>query len=141
MRRGLELFAVDRRCRRPLPPSVKLRPHDAGKPTYLPTCAWPLRTVRDVRCAADSRPIFSIACLELLAVFGLVDHVGIGADHLDAVFFEHAVLGQVHRQVEPRLAAERRQQRIGPLPLDDLVDDLPGERLDVGAVGRCPDRS
>ena len=43
---------------------------------------------------------------------------------------------QVHRRVEAGLPAERRQQRVGPLLLDDLLDDLPGDRLDVGAVGR-----
>ena len=74
--------------------------------------------------------------LEPLAALGLVDHVGVGADHLDAVLLQHAVPPQVHRQVEARLPAERRQQRIGPLLLDHLLDDLPGERLDVRAVGR-----
>ena len=43
---------------------------------------------------------------------------------------------QVHREVEARLPAERRQQRIGPFLLDHLGHDLPGDRLDVGAIRR-----
>ena len=74
--------------------------------------------------------------LELLAVLGLVDDVGAGADHLDAELLQDAVLVQVHRGVEAGLAAERGQQGVGPFLLDDLGDDLPGDRLDVGAVGR-----
>ena len=37
---------------------------------------------------------------------------GVGADHFDAVTLEHARFGKLHRQVEPRLAAERRQQGV-----------------------------
>ena len=42
---------------------------------------------------------------------------------------------QVERAVERRLAAHRRQQRVGPLLLDDARHHLPGDRLDVGGVG------
>ena len=91
--------------------------------------------------AADFQADLLHRLLELLAVLGLVDHVGLGADHLDAVLLQHAVLRQIHRQVQARLPAERRQQRIGPLGLDDLGDDLPGERLDVRPVGHVRDRS
>ena len=45
-------------------------------------------------------------------------------------------LTQVHRRVEAGLPAERGQQGVGPFLRDDLLDDLPGDRLDVGAVGR-----
>ena len=85
--------------------------------------------------AADLQADLLHRLLEQLAVFGLGDHVGPGADHLDAELLQHAVRGQVHRQVQPGLAAERRQEGVGPLGLDDLGDDLPGERLDVRAVG------
>ena len=40
-----------------------------------------------------------------------------------------------HRGVERGLAAEGRQQRVGLLAHDDLLDDLRRNRLDVGAVG------
>ena len=74
--------------------------------------------------------------LKPLAALGLIDHIGIRADHLDAKLFEHAVARQIHRHVEPRLPAERRQQRIGPLLLDHLGHDLPGERLDIRPIRR-----
>jgi hypothetical protein len=37
-------------------------------------------------------------------------------------------------EVERRLAAERRQQRVGALALDHLGDDVRQQRLDVGRV-------
>ena len=43
---------------------------------------------------------------------------------------------QVHGRVEAGLPAEGGQQGVGPFLLDDLGDDFPGDRLDVGAVGR-----
>ena len=73
--------------------------------------------------------------LELLALLGLGDHVRAGPDHFDVVLRQHAVASQVHGQIESRLAAERRQERIGAFPLDDLLDNLPRERLDVRPVG------
>ncbi len=72
---------------------------------------------------------------EQLAVLGLVDGVGIGADHLHAEFFEHAHAAQRQRGVERGLPAHGRQQRVGPLLLDDLGDDLRRDRLDIGRVG------
>ncbi len=74
--------------------------------------------------------------LEFLAILGLVDDGRRGTDHLDLVFFEDAVAVQVHRAVERRLAAERRQQHVGPFALDDAGQRFPGDRLDIGAVGR-----
>ena len=78
---------------------------------------------------------------EQLAVLGLVDGLGSGADHLDAVLLEHAHLAQRQRGVERRLAAHGRQQHQlvvrpgGALLLDDLRDDLGRDRLDIGGVG------
>ena len=69
------------------------------------------------------------------AVFGHLDRLDRGADQLDAVFLEHAALGERHRQVERGLAADGRQHRVGTLLLDDRLDHLGRERLDVGAVG------
>ena len=63
---------------------------------------------------------------EELAVLGLVDGLGVGADHLDVELFEHAHLAQRQRAVERGLAAHGRQQRVGALLLDDLGDDLRG---------------
>ena len=74
--------------------------------------------------------------LELLAVLGGGDGLGVGADHLrGARDADQAPLVELHRHVEPGLAAERRQHGVGPLPLDDPGEHLGRERLDVGAVG------
>ena len=43
-------------------------------------------------------------------------------------------LGERQRGVERGLPAHGRQQRVGPLALDDLGDDLGRDRLDVGGV-------
>ena len=53
----------------------------------------------------------------------------------DAVPLEHARLAELDREVERRLAADGRQQRVGLLALDDLLEHLDGQRLDVGAIG------
>ena len=73
--------------------------------------------------------------LELFAVLGGGDGLGIGTDHLDAVGLEHAALGQGHRQVERRLAPEGGQEGVRALPLDDGRQHVGVEGLDVGAVG------
>ena len=46
-----------------------------------------------------------------------------------------------HREVECRLAAERRQDRVGALALDDRRQHLGNQRLDVRAVGDARGRS
>ena len=68
--------------------------------------------VHVVRRAGDgtSRPMDSIRSLNDLPVFALVDGFGLGADHFDAVFFQHAAAVQGHGGVERGLAAERGQQ-------------------------------
>ena len=72
---------------------------------------------------------------EELAVLGLLDRFALGADQLDAVFREHAHVVEGQRGVEAGLAAHGRQEGVGALLLDDLGDDLRGDRLDVGGVG------
>src|SRR3546814_1315282 len=52
---------------------------------------------------------------EALAVLGLVDHVGLGADHLDAELRQGAVALQRQAGVQRRLPAHGRQQGIGTL--------------------------
>ena len=72
---------------------------------------------------------------EELTVFGAPDHVEPGADQLDAQVGEHARLRQLERKVERGLAAERRQEGVGPLALQHAGHAVEVERLDVGAVG------
>ena len=55
---------------------------------------------------------------------------------LTLYFVEDAGVREIDREVERRLAADRRQDRVGPLALDDRLEELRRERLDVGAVGQ-----
>ena len=71
---------------------------------------------------------------EFLAVFRHVDSVARCADHLDFVFFQHAVLGQIQCAVQRSLTAHRRQDRIRTFLGDDLFHHLPSDGLDIGRV-------
>ena len=71
---------------------------------------------------------------ELEPVLGAPDRRGVGADHLDLPEVEHAGVLEVHGEVERRLPAERRQQRVGAFDLDDPRERRDVERLDVGPV-------
>ncbi len=73
--------------------------------------------------------------LEAVSVLGRGDGLRSSADHLHPETGEHAELDQAHGEVECGLAAERRQQRVRALLLDDGREHLGVERLDVGAVG------
>ncbi len=73
---------------------------------------------------------------ELQAILGDLDGFDRGADQLDAILGQRAVLAQRHREVQRGLAADRRQHRIRPLTFDDLRQNLGGQRLDVRAVGQ-----
>ena len=79
--------------------------------------------------------------LEALAVLGRADGLDARADELDAEPIEHAVVRQLHRQVERGLAADGGQQRVGALALDDGGEHLDVEWFDVGAVRRSRGRS
>ena len=77
---------------------------------------------------------------ELEAVLGAVDGLLVGADHLDLPEVEHAGALELHGQVERRLPAERGQQGVRALYLDDARERGQVERLDVrprreGGVG------
>jgi hypothetical protein len=71
---------------------------------------------------------------EELAVLGLLDDVGVGADQLHAKALQGAVALQRQTGVERGLAAHGGQERVGPFLFDDLGDHLRGDRLDVGGV-------
>ena len=72
--------------------------------------------------------------LEERAIFGQLDRRGGRADQLDAMPFQRAVFRQRHRQIERRLPAERRQQRVRALLHDDRLDELRRQRLDIDRV-------
>ena len=88
-----------------------------------------------MRAVGDIRPGVEDELLEDLAVLALVDRLEARADELDVVLLEDAVVVQVDGRVQRGLAAQRRQDRVGPLLGDDRLDDLPRDRLDVGRVG------
>ena len=67
-------------------------------------------------------------------VLALVNRRRLRADHAHAVFLQHAEFVELHRAVQRRLAAERRQQRVRLLRDDDFFHHLRRDRLDVSAV-------
>ena len=86
--------------------------------------------------SGTERPISVIACLKR-SRFSAVRIASILAPMSSTPYrLEHAGLGELNREVERRLAAHRRQQGVGPLPLDDGGEHVGLERLDVGAVGK-----
>ena len=74
---------------------------------------------------------------EELAILGAANHVDRGAEQLDPERLEHALLRQLDREVESGLPAERRQERVGPLPAEHVRDALEVERLEIRAVGEA----
>ena len=84
----------------------------------------------------DAEPDLFHGRPEELAILRLVDDWQRRPDHLDAVFFKDARLRHGDRGVEPRLAAQRGEQRIGALLGDDLFHRFRRDRLDIGPVGR-----
>ena len=74
--------------------------------------------------------------LELLAILGGGDRRRVGTDHLRAAgHADQPALVQLHRHVQPGLAAERGQHGVGMLAVDDRLQHLPRQRFDVGRVG------
>ena len=126
----------------PVPPSVKLGRITIGKPVppisaVMRFCtaqassiewAMPLWPSPGRSCVIASLNFRRSSALSMASV--------VGADHLDAVLGQHAVLVQVQRAVQRGLPAHGRQDRVGLFLGDDLLDHLPGDRLDVGHVGR-----
>src|SRR5439155_19639138 len=73
--------------------------------------------------------------LEQLAVLAAADRVDVRADQLNAVLLQYPGVVQRDGGVQRGLPAERGQQRVGPLPRDDRLDELRRDRFDVGGVG------
>src|SRR6266480_4429894 len=68
-------------------------------------------------------------------VLGTADRVHVGADQLDPELVQNTRVTELDGDVERRLAAQRRQQRVRPLAFDHLGDGLGVQRLEVGRVG------
>ncbi len=73
--------------------------------------------------------------LEEVAVLGQPHGALVGADELDVALLEDAPLGEREGEVDGRLAADGRQDRVRPLPVDDPLQEVGRQRLDVGGVG------
>ena len=74
--------------------------------------------------------------LEFLPVFGQAHALGRGADQFDPVPFQYALLGQLHGQIQARLATDGGQDRIRLLGQDDFFDHVDGQGFDVRSVGQ-----
>src|SRR5262249_1911273 len=85
---------------------------------------------RDAGIADDAARVLERACVarareleadalhrlaEAIAVLRLVDRLELRTDELDTVPLERAGAGEVDREVQRGLAAERRQERVGTL--------------------------
>ena len=105
----------------PWPPSVNAGPHDERQADVAQRRAGLLGEVA-MRLRGTRRPALEHRLAEQVAVLGPADRVVVGADQLDAELVQVAVLVQGLGQVERRLAAERRQQRVRALLLDDPRD-------------------
>jgi hypothetical protein len=82
---------------------------------------------------AQPRPLHRRA--EQVAVLGAPDRLVVGADQLDPVPAERAVLGELPGEVERGAAAQRGQQSVRLLALDHPRHRVRQERLDVGGRG------
>ena len=78
--------------------------------------------------------------LEPLPVLAALDGLEVGADHLDAVLLQDALLVELDGGVQRGLPAERREHRVDLVAAlgllgEYLLDERGGDRLDVGVVG------
>ena len=109
-------------------------PQDAGQADLVADAAGLVEAVGQAAPGALQADLLH-ALLEEVAVLGLADRLGGGADEPAAVPLQGPALVQGQADVQAGLAAEGRQDGVGPLDGDDLLDDLGGDRLDVGPVG------
>ena len=72
--------------------------------------------------------------VETLAIFRLVDSIGIGTDHLNTVLLENAMLGQVQGTVQCGLTTHGWQQCIGLFLGNNMLNRAPLYRFDIGRI-------
>ena len=73
---------------------------------------------------------------KLIAILGFVDGLVAGSNQLHTVFVQDAVFRKSDGRVQRRLSAHGREQGIGVFLLNDLLYDVQGDRLDIGAIGQ-----
>ncbi len=119
----------------PVPPRVKLGRTTAGKPRVSCTESASASDLA-ILDRADESPMRVIASLNFSRSSAFAMASGDAPISSTPYLFRHAVVVQVHRAVKRGLAAHRRQNRVRLFLGDDAFDNLPGNRLDVGDVGR-----
>ena len=72
--------------------------------------------------------------LEELAVLGLVDGFGVRADEADVVLLQKALLVELHRERQARLAAEPGEETVGLFLFNNALDGGQRERLEINFV-------
>ena len=90
-------------------------PHHARQADLVAATRGLRRRCGPSRPRQTSRPIFSIACLNRSRLSALSITSALAPIISTPYFSSTPCRAQVHRQVEARLPAERRQQRVGPL--------------------------
>ena len=91
--------------------------------------------VRHDRALGDRLADLDHLLLEQIAVFGQFNGFDRRSEQRDAVALQDSGFVQFDCQIEPGLAAERGQERIGALPCDDLLNRGNRERLEIDRVG------
>ena len=111
-------------------------PHDRRQADAPENGLRLLQRVRDFALGhGDAQAVHRV--FEGLSVLAAFNGIDLDADHLHAVFFQHARLVQLGGEVQSRLTAKIRQQCIRPLFPDDLGHRLDRKRFDVRDVGRA----
>ena len=110
------------------------RTHDAGVAEFFDDRFRFFHRVRDF-AASGFDAEFRHRVFELEAVFAAFDGVELNADDANAVFFEDARFFEFHRQVQRRLTAEVRKERVRTFLLDNSFDRRHRQRLDIRRVG------
>ena len=72
---------------------------------------------------------------EQMAVLAELNRLEAGTDERAAVLLQDACLVKGYGRVERRLSSKGRQNSVRAFLGDDRLDDLRGDRLDVGCIG------
>ena len=72
--------------------------------------------------------------LEEGAILAAFDRLGVCSDKANLVLLEDAAVNELHGGIQSGLSTKGWKEGIGLFPLDDLLNDLGGDRLDVGPV-------
>ena len=74
--------------------------------------------------------------LEQITILGLLDGRQLGSDEFHVVAVENTGFGQVNGQIQAGLTAYGRQQGVRAFPFNNFFKHRPGQRLNIGPVGK-----